>query len=658
MSESPRLLLVNDNEDARKLLRRVLERGGFDQIAEAGDGREAVEALSGGLFDLIITDVHMPHMDGWRLSRMVRSGVFSCRQDVPIVVVSSTYGERIAQVTAREYGVNRFLALSDARDLDGVVRELLKGRGVELGKPTLLVIEDRPDTQRLVERILNKRFDIEIRGDGPTGLDAWRLGRHDLVLLDVMLPKVSGYQVLREILRERPTQAVVMMTAFGSMERSQELMLEGAADFIAKPFEAEQLRRVCEIAVRREDYMVSNEQFAERLNSLREAKEAAEAASRAKSAFLATMSHEIRTPMNAILGMAELLGETAMDGEQRDYLNVLSHAGEGLLGLLDDLLDLSRVEAGSMVLSDARFELRVLVEECVAALAPEARKKGLTTSVAVEAGLEPFWMGDAKRLRQVLFNLVGNAIKFTAAGSVAVRVARREEQLRFEVADSGIGLPQQMEERIFDDFTQGDSSVTREYGGSGLGLSICKRMVTLMGGRIWAENRAEGGARFLFSLPLRSAAEPLASAPPGGVANPRERGAESTGDDGTVTPLELLVVEDAEDNRLLLRSYLKHQPDRLSFAENGEEAVARFKEGRYDLVLMDMQMPVMDGYTATRRIREWEAEQGRVATPVIALTAHAFTEDVQRSLDAGCDSHLSKPIKKSMLLHVLERYRG
>ena len=273
-SGAPRILLVNDNPEARMLLGRVLRRGGFDHVTEAADGREAVDALSSDYFDLIVTDVHMPHLDGWRLSRMVRSGVFNSRQDVPIIVVSATFGERIAHATAREYGVNRFIPLAESRDLDSVVRQLLKDRGIELNKPTLLVIEDRPDTQRLVERILNKRFDIEIRGDGPTGLDAWRLGRHDLVLLDVMLPKMSGYQVLREILRERPTQAVVMMTAFGSMERSQELMLEGAADFVAKPFEAEQLRRVCEIAVRREDYMVSNEQFAERLHALQESEEA------------------------------------------------------------------------------------------------------------------------------------------------------------------------------------------------------------------------------------------------------------------------------------------------------------------------------------------------------------------------------------------------
>ncbi|WP_459873951.1 response regulator, partial [Endothiovibrio diazotrophicus] len=198
----PRILLVNDNADARRLLWRVLDRGGFDRITEATDGREAVEALSTDYFDLIVTDVHMPHLDGWRLARMVRSGVFNSRQDVPIVVVSATFGERIAQVTAREYGVNRFLALDEARNLDEVLRGLLRERGVELSKPRLLVIEDRPDTQRLIDRILNKRFEVEICGDGPSGLEAWRLGRHDLVLLDVMLPRMSGYQVLREILRE------------------------------------------------------------------------------------------------------------------------------------------------------------------------------------------------------------------------------------------------------------------------------------------------------------------------------------------------------------------------------------------------------------------------------------------------------------------------
>lgn len=272
--ENAFILLVNDQFDARTLIRRTLQRVGLKHIVEAADGRAAIQQLRAHSVDLLITDIHMPHLDGWRLARMVRSGVFKCPSDIPIVVVSATFCDRIAEVTAKEFGVNRFLALKDRKQLVTTVYECLSEHAMRAGKPTVLVVEDDPDNARLAERVLRGRFEVEIAGDGQAGLEAWKTRHHDLVLLDVMLPKMSGAEVLGAILNIRPTQAVVAITADATMERSEELMLAGAADFVAKPFEPEQLRRVCEAAARREDYIVSNEQFAQRLHALHESKEA------------------------------------------------------------------------------------------------------------------------------------------------------------------------------------------------------------------------------------------------------------------------------------------------------------------------------------------------------------------------------------------------
>jgi DNA-binding response OmpR family regulator len=272
--EEARILLVNDHPDARALIRRTLQRAGFSNIVEASDGRTAVHELRTAPVDMVITDVHMPHLDGWRLARMVRSGVFRCPSNIPIIVVSATFSERIAEITAREFGVSRFLPLKNRRQLTETVYECLGEQSLATSRPRLLIIEDNEGTAELAKRILRGRFEVEWAADGQSGLAAWLARRHDLVLLDIMLPGMSGGTVLREVLKLRPTQAVVIMTAHGTMERSEDMMLQGAADFVAKPFHADQLRRVCEIAVRREDYMVTNEQFVQRLQALRASEDA------------------------------------------------------------------------------------------------------------------------------------------------------------------------------------------------------------------------------------------------------------------------------------------------------------------------------------------------------------------------------------------------
>ena len=384
---------------------------------------------------------------------------------------------------------------------------------------------------------------------------------------------------------------------------------------------------------------------------LREAKANAESASRTKSDFLASMSHEIRTPMNAIMGIADLLAKTALSPEQDKYVQIFRRAGDNLLNLINDILDLSKVEASQLELERTGFSVKDHLEKVTEMVAGRAREKGLALVCEIAPNVPADLVGDPTRLRQVLINLLGNAIKFTESGEVALRVAPDAGSsvptaLRFTVSDTGIGIPSEKLGQVFEPFTQANSSTTRRFGGSGLGLTISKRLVELMGGRIWAESTVGKGSVFAFAVPFESwaAADRPTAAPAG------------TGFNAPLPALRILLAEDSPDNCTITVAYLQDTPYRVEIAENGTIACEKFTAGQYDLVLMDRQMPVMDGLTATRTIRAWEQANDRPPTPIIALTASALKGDREMCLAAGCTAYLSKPIKQEVLLQAIKEH--
>jgi PAS domain S-box-containing protein len=384
---------------------------------------------------------------------------------------------------------------------------------------------------------------------------------------------------------------------------------------------------------------------------LKQAKAVAESASRTKSDFLASMSHEIRTPMHAIMGIADLLAKTPLSPEQDKFVQIFRRAGDNLLNLINDILDLSKVEALQLDLERTGFSLNDLLEKVTEMVAGRAHEKGLALVCEIAPNVPTDLVGDPTRLRQVLLNLIGNAIKFTESGEVSVRVTPDGNSsvptaLRFTISDTGIGIPGEKLDRVFERFTQADSSTTRRFGGSGLGLTISKRLVDLMGGRIWVESAVEKGSVFSFAVPFEISAG----------ATRRPTVPVGTDSELPLPALRILLVEDSPDNRTITLAYLENTPYLVEVAETGAIACEMFKGGHYDLVLMDRQMPVMDGLAATRTIRTWEQANDRPPTPIIALTASALKGDRETCMAAGCTAYLTKPIKQDVLLQAIKEH--
>jgi len=520
---------------------------------------------------------------------------------------------------------------------------------------TLLVVDDEPDMELLMRQkfrrqIASGQYVFHFAGNGIEALEKVKqYADIELILTDINMPEMSGLELLQNLAELHAHPKSIVCSAYTDIQNIRTAMNRGAFDFITKPIDFTDLETTIAKTFKAIDESKDAKGALEERDQALEDMERAQASERFKQQFLANMSHEIRTPMNSVIGITNLLLKTELTDQQHKYIAMIQAASEQLMSIINDILDISKIEAGKMTFEKIGFNVRQVVENVNNMLIFKAQEKGLAIKSWIHPDIPEQITGDPSRLAQILINLVGNSIKFTHEGFIEVKCDIKYNSntlcdIEFSVSDTGIGIAQDKLNSIFESFTQANSDTSRKYGGTGLGLTICKQLTELQGGAIGLESKLGTGTRFYFNIPYEVGG--LKTNSPNQVIEKQRNKLSSA--------TRVLLVEDNDFNKIVAEDTLNDQYPgiQIDHASTGLQAVEQVQNNDYDIVLMDIQMPEMDGYQATKAIRAMQGEKSQI--PIMAMTANATPEEISKCFESGVNEYISKPFVPEELFKKME----